>query len=185
MQLKQLKFEYCLSGIHLWEDTRNLNSTTIEDALATTQLPRLIGVFHSCIDCIVRMKPCTHQCCKEYFLSRRKVQIFNIATSTSTPDHRITEPFNMRLCNKIPGGCSTHAPQVAEELIQLFSRVGVPEEILTNQGSNFTSQLITEIYKILHVHPIRTTPYHPQTDSSKDFKKHAEERSNGRRKRLG
>ena len=59
---------------------------------------------------------------------------------------------------------SIDAPQIAEELIQLFSRVGVPEEILTDQGSNFTSQLLTEIYKMLHVHPIRTTPYHPQTD---------------------
>ncbi|KAL5517748.1 hypothetical protein EMCRGX_G003357 [Ephydatia muelleri] len=37
-------------------------------------------------------------------------------------------------------------------------------EILTDQGSNFTSQLLSEIYQLLHVHPIRTTPYHPQKD---------------------
>ncbi|KAL5481930.1 hypothetical protein EMCRGX_G022205 [Ephydatia muelleri] len=37
-------------------------------------------------------------------------------------------------------------------------------EILTDQGSNFTSQLIAELYRLLHVRPIRTTPYHPQTD---------------------
>lgn len=59
---------------------------------------------------------------------------------------------------------SIDAAQVAEELLQLFARVGVPDEILTDQGSNFTSHLLTEIYKMLHVHPIRTTPYHPQTD---------------------
>ena len=46
----------------------------------------------------------------------------------------------------------------------MFSRVGVPDAILTDQGGNFTSQLLTEIYKMLHVHPIRTTPYHPQTN---------------------
>ena len=59
---------------------------------------------------------------------------------------------------------SIDAAQVAEELLQLFARVGVPDEILTDQGSNFTSHLLTEIYKMLHVHPIKTTPYHPQTD---------------------
>ena len=59
---------------------------------------------------------------------------------------------------------SIDAVHIAEELAVLFSRVGIPEEILTDQGSNFTSQLLVEIYRLLHVHPIRTTPYHPQTD---------------------
>ena len=27
-----------------------------------------------------------------------------------------------------------------------FARVGIPEEILTDQGSNFTSKLMSEIY---------------------------------------
>ena len=53
---------------------------------------------------------------------------------------------------------------VAEELIKMFARVGVPEEILTDQGTNFTSQLLTELYRLLRVHPIRTSAYHPQTD---------------------
>ena len=56
------------------------------------------------------------------------------------------------------------AELVAEELIKVFSRVGVPQEILTDQRSNFTSQLLAELYQLLHVHPIRTSPYHPQTD---------------------
>ena len=50
--------------------------------------------------------------------------------------------------------------QVAEELVKLFSRVGIPKEILTDQGSNFTSQLLAEIYRLLHVHPIWITPHH-------------------------
>ena len=53
---------------------------------------------------------------------------------------------------------------IAEELVRIFARVGIPEEMLTDQGSNFTSQLLSEIYQLLHVHPIRTSPYHPQTD---------------------
>ena len=59
---------------------------------------------------------------------------------------------------------SIDAEHVAEELVKLFARVGVPGEILTDQGSNFMSQLLTEIYRLLHIKPIRTSPYHPQTD---------------------
>ena len=53
---------------------------------------------------------------------------------------------------------------VAEELIKVFARVGVPRMILTDQGANFTLQLLAELYKLLQVHPICTSPYHPQTD---------------------
>ena len=56
------------------------------------------------------------------------------------------------------------ADHIAEELMKMFARVGIPEEILTDQGTNFTSQLLAELYRMLHVHPIRTSPYHPQTD---------------------
>ena len=59
---------------------------------------------------------------------------------------------------------SIDAGTIAEELIKFFSRVGIPEEVLTDQGSNFTSQLLREIYSMLHVSPIRTSLYHPQTD---------------------
>ena len=59
---------------------------------------------------------------------------------------------------------SIDAESIAEELIKLFARVGIPKEILTDQGSNFTSQLLAELYRMLHVHLIRTSPYHPQTD---------------------
>lgn len=59
---------------------------------------------------------------------------------------------------------STDARHVAEELFKVFARVGVPKEILTDQGSNFTSNLLAEVYRLLHIQPIRTSPYHPQTD---------------------
>ena len=59
---------------------------------------------------------------------------------------------------------SIDAEHVAEKLVELFARVGIPREILTDQGSNFMSQLLVELYLLLHVKPIRTSPYHPQTD---------------------
>ena len=42
--------------------------------------------------------------------------------------------------------------------------MGMPCETLTDQGSNFTSQLLAELYRLLHIHAICTSPYHPQTD---------------------
>ena len=53
---------------------------------------------------------------------------------------------------------------VAEKLIQMFSRVGIPREILSDQGTNFMLQLLKELYNLLHIHPIRTSLYHLQTD---------------------
>ena len=59
---------------------------------------------------------------------------------------------------------STDAYRVARELVAFFARVGIPEEILTDQGSNFMSALLGEVYHLLQVKRIRSTPYHPQTD---------------------
>ena len=59
---------------------------------------------------------------------------------------------------------SITAPKVAEVLVDLFSRHGVPEEILTDQGTNFTSGLLGELYLLIHVKALWTSPYHPQTD---------------------
>ena len=59
---------------------------------------------------------------------------------------------------------SVEAPRVAKELIKRFSHMSMPDEILTDQGTNFMSIMIEEIYHLLHIKRIRTIPYHPQTD---------------------
>ena len=59
---------------------------------------------------------------------------------------------------------STEAERVAKELIKLFSRVGIPDEILTDQGSNFMPSLLQETYSLLQIRRIHTSPSHPQTD---------------------
>ena len=56
------------------------------------------------------------------------------------------------------------ANQIAMALVSFFSRVGLPEDILTDQATNFTSQLLQVVYRLLRIKPIGTTPYHPQTD---------------------
>ncbi len=55
-------------------------------------------------------------------------------------------------------------PKIILALVQLFSRVGIPEEILTDQGTNFTSRLMRQLNQQLGITAIRTSPYHPQTD---------------------
>ena len=56
---------------------------------------------------------------------------------------------------------SIDAEHVAEALMSLFSRVGVPKEVLTDQGTNFTSRLLGKLYQLLGVKAIRTSPYQP------------------------
>ena len=55
------------------------------------------------------------------------------------------------------------AEVVAEEVMMIFSCVGLPKEILTDQGANLQSELLAELYKLLHI-LLRSSPYHPQTD---------------------
>ena len=56
---------------------------------------------------------------------------------------------------------SVEAEWVAEELVTSFERVGIPKEILTDQGTNFMSMLLQELYRLLHIRHICTSPYHP------------------------
>ncbi|KAL0194735.1 hypothetical protein M9458_008307 [Cirrhinus mrigala] len=58
---------------------------------------------------------------------------------------------------------SITTPKIIHALVQHFSRVGIPEEILTDQGTNFTSRLMGQLNKQLGITAIRTTPYHPHT----------------------
>ncbi|CAC5369044.1 unnamed protein product [Mytilus coruscus] len=46
----------------------------------------------------------------------------------------------------------------------MFSRVGIPQTILTDQGSNFKSQLLADLYEILGAQGCTTSPYRPQSN---------------------
>ncbi len=58
---------------------------------------------------------------------------------------------------------SISAKSVAEALFRLISRVGIPKEILTDQGTAFMSRTLKELYELLGIKLIRTSVYHPQT----------------------
>ncbi|XP_068232013.1 uncharacterized protein [Palaemon carinicauda] len=50
---------------------------------------------------------------------------------------------------------------VAEALVDMFSRVGVPEEILSDLGTQFTSDCMKEVARQLSMRQLTTTPYVP------------------------
>lgn len=59
--------------------------------------------------------------------------------------------------------------QTADTIARLFvesvvCRHGVPEQLLSDRGTNFLSELIAGVCDILGVEKINTSGYHPQTD---------------------
>lgn len=50
---------------------------------------------------------------------------------------------------------------VAEALVDIFSRLGVPQEVLSDNGTQFVSDCMKEVARLLSVKQLRTTPYHP------------------------
>lgn len=55
------------------------------------------------------------------------------------------------------------ARQGASALLKFFSQVGIPKEVMTDQGPNFMSRTLSQAYQLLGIRRVRTTPY-PQTD---------------------
>ena len=53
--------------------------------------------------------------------------------------------------------------EVAQALGTVFSRFGFPQEILSDQGSDFMSELMQIFLNDFSVHHVRSSPYHPQS----------------------
>lgn len=56
---------------------------------------------------------------------------------------------------------SIEAERVAEALLDIFCRLGVPREILTDLGTQFTSGVMREVSRLLSIKQLTTTPFHP------------------------
>ena len=56
---------------------------------------------------------------------------------------------------------SIETERVAEALVEMFSRVGIPDEMLTDCGSQFTAEVMKEVSRLLSLQQFTTTPYHP------------------------
>ncbi|XP_076448667.1 uncharacterized protein LOC143285290 [Babylonia areolata] len=54
------------------------------------------------------------------------------------------------------------AERVAEALFEIWSRVGIPSEVLTDRGTQFTSEVMRQVNCLLSIRGLTTTPYHAQ-----------------------
>jgi len=56
------------------------------------------------------------------------------------------------------------AKTVAEHFVKYISTTGMPENILTDRGTQYESQLFHELCAILDINKLHTTPYHKECD---------------------
>ena len=57
---------------------------------------------------------------------------------------------------------SITAKAVALGMIEVFSRTGIPLQLVSDQGTQFVGSVVTQLCTNLHIDKIRTTPYHPE-----------------------
>ncbi|KAL8595294.1 hypothetical protein ACOMHN_020047 [Nucella lapillus] len=69
------------------------------------------------------------------------------------------------------------AKSVAEAAFEMWTQTGIPREVLTDNGSQFTSETMKEVFRLLAIKGLRTTPYHAQCNG-------LVERFNGTLKRM-
>ena len=59
---------------------------------------------------------------------------------------------------------SVTSKAVADALVQYFCMVGIPGELVSDQGSNFVGKLMTQLYEQLGICKIKTSVYHPEAN---------------------
>ena len=59
---------------------------------------------------------------------------------------------------------STTTEEIADALIGIFSRVGVPKIVLSDNGPQFVSGLMKEVSRLMSVAWTNSSPYHPQAN---------------------
>ena len=59
------------------------------------------------------------------------------------------------------------ANTVAKEFVtRIICEYGIPQRVLTDQGTNFLSQIFKNVCKLLKIDKIQTTAYHPQSNGA-------------------
>ena len=61
---------------------------------------------------------------------------------------------------------SITARAVAQGMVEVFSRTGIPLQLHTDQGSQFVGSLVTHLCRDLNVDKVKTTPYHPECNDA-------------------
>nr|CAI5863056.1 unnamed protein product [Callosobruchus analis] len=61
---------------------------------------------------------------------------------------------------------------IADEFVKFTTLFGIPESILTDSGTDFTSNLIKEVNKLFKIKHVLSSPYHPQTNGALERSHH-------------
>ncbi len=56
------------------------------------------------------------------------------------------------------------AEETARNMLSIFSVIGSPAAVLSDQGSNFMSKVLESVYSKFAVARVRTSPYHPESN---------------------
>ena len=75
----------------------------------------------------------------------------------------ITDNFS-KWVEGIPLPCQEAEVTAHAAVTEFFCRFGCPLELITDQGSNFTSALFKEVCRVLDIHKTRTTAYRPSAN---------------------
>ena len=61
---------------------------------------------------------------------------------------------------------SMMAKSIAEAMVEIFSRTGLPYQILTDQCTQFMGCLAKHLYEMLGIEHLRMSPHHPQSNGA-------------------
>lgn len=108
--------------------------------------------------------------CSETFPGMEQTPEFSVYSATSannSPSKAGSDEILWSRCPSTPSNLLTlplksltHSILLSESLLSIFSRVGIPHNVLSDRGIQIPSNLMAELHKLLGLKPI-TTPYHP------------------------
>ena len=59
---------------------------------------------------------------------------------------------------------NTSTETLLDCLVEMTTRLEIPEEVFSDNGSNFVSKTMHQFCQLTGIHQIKISPYHPQTD---------------------
>ena len=153
---------------------------------ATLELPRprdgcfcWPGVFQDISNyCKVCQKDRGRRCFRQAIMIPMQLidgRAYSNRCGRSATQNRLTRSGNkyiLTICDyatRYPEAIALSNTEAEKELVTLFSRAGIPDEILTDQGTNFMAVLLQVLYRLLSISlvprpELSISPYHPQMD---------------------
>jgi len=90
-----------------------------------------------------------------------------ITVTTNENKYILTFQDNLTKFSKAISLANQEVATVAKEFVtKIVFEHGMPEKILTNQGTNFTSEMFKNACKLLKIEKIQTSAYHPESNGA-------------------